>query len=153
MLDSASATADAFYVQKDLLLFLGFALQLIVNELAGAALATLWTQFPLYTVWSLAAALIAHCGQAFGTKSYELQPTTSRLLLAYECLRQYLQPVGIVMPTTVNGIMVIGSDVSGNYLLVYTAGLDFDGLPLATIVASWCQPTALFLYAFVYKQY
>ncbi|EQC37731.1 hypothetical protein SDRG_04758 [Saprolegnia diclina VS20] len=143
------------------------------SELAGSALATLWTEFPLFTVWGMASAQIALCGQAYGTKNYALMgiwlqmtlilisilavPTTVYFLyvdgilrlttddaviielgarfaqllspsiwplLAYVCLRQYLQAMGVVLPTTINGIVCIGID-----------------------------PIALFLYAFVYKKY
>ncbi|OQS01431.1 Multidrug/Oligosaccharidyl-lipid/Polysaccharide (MOP) Flippase Superfamily [Achlya hypogyna] len=222
-MDNGRATTDAFILRKELLPFIGFALQLVVSnvarlavmvidsafighvgtdELAGAALATLWIQFPLYIVWAMASALIALCGQAYGAKSYKLMGVWLQMalilitvcsapvmlyncfiegilrhatddesvvkfgarfsllltpiiwpLLAYVCLRQYLQAMGIVMPTTINGIAAIGIDVAANYLLIYTAGLGFDGSPLATVIAAWFQPIALFLYAIVYKQY
>ncbi|OQR83579.1 Multidrug/Oligosaccharidyl-lipid/Polysaccharide (MOP) Flippase Superfamily [Achlya hypogyna] len=73
--------------------------------------------------------------------------------LVYACLRQYLQAMHIVAPTTANGVAAIVLTVGANYFLIYTAGLGFDGSPLATVVASWFQPAALFLYCFAYKQY
>ncbi|EQC37726.1 hypothetical protein SDRG_04753 [Saprolegnia diclina VS20] len=77
--------------------------------------------------------------------------------LIYACLRQYLQAMHVVAPTTVNGLAAIGITVGANYVLIYGAGnwhgLGFDGSPLATVIAAWFQPIALFLYAFVYKKY
>ncbi|KDO25631.1 hypothetical protein SPRG_08930 [Saprolegnia parasitica CBS 223.65] len=214
---------DVFDLRSELLPFLGLSLQLVItsmarlaimvidsaflghlgtNELAGASLATLWIELPLCTVWGMASAQIALCGQAYGAKNYLLMgiwlqmalilitilslPTTvwyfflesilrhttddatvvafgARFaellspsiwpLLAYVCLRQYLQAMGVVLPTTINGIVCIGIDIGANYLLIYTAGLGFDGSPLATVIAAWFQPVALFIYAFVYKKH
>ncbi|EQC37727.1 hypothetical protein SDRG_04754 [Saprolegnia diclina VS20] len=90
---------------------------------------------------------------AFGARFAEFLSPSIWPLLAYVCLRQYLQAMGVVMPTTINGIVCIGVDIGANYLLIYTAGLGFDGSPLATVIAAWFQPIALFLYAFVYKKH
>ncbi|EQC37730.1 hypothetical protein SDRG_04757 [Saprolegnia diclina VS20] len=70
---------DVFRLRSELLPLLGLSLQLIIsnlarlailiidnaflghigtNELAGSALATLWVELPLCTVWGMAAALI-----------------------------------------------------------------------------------------------
>ncbi|OQR95496.1 Multidrug/Oligosaccharidyl-lipid/Polysaccharide (MOP) Flippase Superfamily [Thraustotheca clavata] len=77
--------------------------------------------------------------------------------LTYACLRQYLQAMHIVAPTTIIGITSIGIAVLANYTLIYGVdtwqGFGFDGSPLATVIASWFQPIALFFYGFLYKKY
>ncbi|OQR83575.1 Multidrug/Oligosaccharidyl-lipid/Polysaccharide (MOP) Flippase Superfamily [Achlya hypogyna] len=73
--------------------------------------------------------------------------------LVYVCLRLYLQSTSIVMEKTVNGVLTIGIGVAANYLLIYTAGLGFDGSPLATTLAAWFDPMALYLCVFAYKHY
>ncbi|EQC27414.1 hypothetical protein SDRG_14740 [Saprolegnia diclina VS20] len=171
------------------------------NELAGASLAMLWIDFPLYTVWGLANALVVLCGQAYGAKNGILMgiwlqmalvlvtllavPTTIYCLflhdmlrvasddsaivalgarfgallspsmwplLAYVCLRQYLQAMGVVAPTTLNAVVAVGLDIGANYVLIEVAQLGFDGSPLATVLVAWLQPIALYLYAFEYKK-
>ncbi|OQR83592.1 Multidrug/Oligosaccharidyl-lipid/Polysaccharide (MOP) Flippase Superfamily [Achlya hypogyna] len=77
--------------------------------------------------------------------------------LVYVCMRQYLQAMNLVAPTTIIGTMAIVIAVFANWLLIYGAGdwngLGFDGSALATVVASWFQPVALYLYAFAYRGY
>ncbi|KDO25630.1 hypothetical protein SPRG_08929 [Saprolegnia parasitica CBS 223.65] len=77
--------------------------------------------------------------------------------LVYVCMRQYLQAMNLVAPTTIIGTMSIVIAVVANWLLIYGAGdwdgLGFDGSALATVVASWFQPIALYLYAFAYRGY
>ncbi|RLN15217.1 hypothetical protein BBJ28_00011618 [Nothophytophthora sp. Chile5] len=76
--------------------------------------------------------------------------------LTYVCLRLYFQAMGIMMPTTVVGTLSMAVSVTANYFLIYGAlgweGLGFDGSALATVVASWFQPTALAWYCIVYKK-
>lgn len=61
------------------------------------------------------------------------------------------------MPTTIVGATSICLAVGTNYLFIYGmggwGGLGFVGSPLSTVFASWFQPIALFLYAFVYKKH
>ncbi|KDO18211.1 hypothetical protein SPRG_16378 [Saprolegnia parasitica CBS 223.65] len=75
----------------------------------------------------------------------------------YVALRQYLQAQEILTPTTVIDTWSVGVVFGANYVLIYGvgsfAGLGFIGSPLAALVAAVFQPTALFLYAFVYKGY
>ncbi|OQR95502.1 Multidrug/Oligosaccharidyl-lipid/Polysaccharide (MOP) Flippase Superfamily [Thraustotheca clavata] len=77
--------------------------------------------------------------------------------LLYVCMRQYLQAMNLVTPTTIIGTMAIFIAIGANSLLIYGAGswhgIGFDGSALATVVACWFQPIALFLYAFAYKSY
>ncbi|KAJ8572046.1 hypothetical protein ON010_g4785 [Phytophthora cinnamomi] len=64
--------------------------------------------------------------------------------------------MGVMMPTTVVGTLSMGVSVAANYFFIYGAfgwtGLGFDGSALATVVASWFQPTALTWYCVVYKK-
>ncbi|KDO25629.1 hypothetical protein SPRG_08928 [Saprolegnia parasitica CBS 223.65] len=84
--------------------------------------------------------------------SFSIWPT-----LAYACMRQYLQAMNIVAPTTVIGTVAIFLAVGANTFFIYGAGtwggLGFDGSAVATVAASWFQPIALFLYAFSYRGY
>ncbi|KAG3109635.1 hypothetical protein PI125_g10745 [Phytophthora idaei] len=77
--------------------------------------------------------------------------------LLYCCLRQYLQAIGILLPTTVVGVVSIFVATGSNYVLIYGIGswdgLGFIGSPIATVVASWFQPFALFGYAILYKHH
>ncbi|CAH0515798.1 unnamed protein product [Peronospora belbahrii] len=77
--------------------------------------------------------------------------------LLYCCLRQYLQAMGILLPTTVVGVVSIFVAAGSNSVLIYGIGswhgLGFIGSPIATVVASWFQPLALFSYAILYKHY
>ncbi|KAL3674960.1 hypothetical protein V7S43_000885 [Phytophthora oleae] len=93
-----------------------------------------------------------------------LATTFSRVLtgsilpsLLYCCLRQYLQAVGILLPTTVVGVVSIFVAAGSNYALIYGIGswhgLGFVGSPIATVIASWFQPIALFSYAILYKHH
>ncbi|KAG1686668.1 hypothetical protein DVH05_006397 [Phytophthora capsici] len=93
-----------------------------------------------------------------------LATTFSRVLtgsilpsLLYCCLRQYLQAVGILLPTTVVGVVSIFVAAGSNYVLIYGIGswhgLGFVGSPIATVIASWFQPIALFSYAILYKHH
>ncbi|EQC37732.1 hypothetical protein SDRG_04759 [Saprolegnia diclina VS20] len=111
----------------------------------------------LYWYWSIDV-VVQHATDdaaivALGSRFGRILSASAWPLLVYVCLCQYLQALGVVTPTTINGIVCIGIDVGANYLLIYTAGLGFDGSPLATVIAAWFQPIALFLYAFVYKKY
>lgn len=71
--------------------------------------------------------------------------------------RQYLQAIGILMPTTVVGVTSICLAAATNYLFIYGVaghgGLGFVGSPLSTVFASWFQPLALFGYCFVYRKH
>eukprot|EP00644_Phytophthora_capsici_P013342 jgi/Phyca11/17584/fgenesh1_pg.PHYCAscaffold_29_\ len=71
--------------------------------------------------------------------------------------RQYLQAVGILLPTTVVGVVSIFVAAGSNYVLIYGIGswhgLGFVGSPIATVIASWFQPIALFSYAILYKHH
>ncbi|DAZ94753.1 TPA: hypothetical protein N0F65_011569 [Lagenidium giganteum] len=93
-----------------------------------------------------------------------LATTFSRVLafsilpsLAYACLRQYFQAIGIIYPTTLVGAMSIIVAICGNYVFIYGIGswqgLGFVGSPLSTVFASWFQPIALFSFNFLYKKY
>ncbi|KAH7488844.1 hypothetical protein KRP22_008519 [Phytophthora ramorum] len=93
-----------------------------------------------------------------------LATTFSRVLsgsilpsLLYCCLRQYLQAMGVLVPTTIVGMVSIFVAVGSNYVLIYGVGswhgLGFVGSPIATVVASWFQPIALFSYAILYKKH
>lgn len=77
--------------------------------------------------------------------------------LVYACLRQYLQALGILMPTTVVGATSICLAIITNYVFIYgvngRGGLGFVGSPLSTVFASWFQPLALFGYCFVYRKH
>ncbi|TYZ65463.1 hypothetical protein PybrP1_005027 [[Pythium] brassicae (nom. inval.)] len=77
--------------------------------------------------------------------------------LLYACLRQYLQAIGVLLPTTVVGVTSIGLAVVTNYLFIYgvagRGGLGFVGSPLSTVFASWFQPLALFGYCVVYRKH
>ncbi|KAE9037791.1 hypothetical protein PR001_g8228 [Phytophthora rubi] len=77
--------------------------------------------------------------------------------LLYCCLRQYLQAIGILLPTTIVGMVSIFVAVGSNYVLIYGIGpwhgLGFIGSPIATVVASWFQPFALFTYAIIYRKH
>ncbi|CAH0492513.1 unnamed protein product [Peronospora farinosa] len=77
--------------------------------------------------------------------------------LLYCCLRQYLQAIGILLPTTAVGIISIFVAAASNSVLIYGVGswhgLGFVGSPMATVVASWFQPLALYNYAILYKHY
>ncbi|KAG6966651.1 hypothetical protein JG687_00004732 [Phytophthora cactorum] len=70
---------------------------------------------------------------------------------------QYLQAIGILLPTTVVGVVSIFVATGSNYVLIYGIGswdgLGFIGSPIATVVASWFQPFALFGYAILYKHH
>ncbi|KAL7687610.1 putative multi antimicrobial extrusion protein [Plasmopara halstedii] len=77
--------------------------------------------------------------------------------LANACLRLYFQAMGVMMPTTVVGVITIMVSIAANYIFIYGAfgrvGLGFDGSALATVVASWFQPIALTWYCIVYKKF
>ena len=90
---------------------------------------------------------------AFGARFAALLSPSVWPLVAYVCLRQYLQAMGVVAPTTVNALAAVGLDVGANYVLIEVAHLGFDGSPLATVLVAWLQPLALYLYAFVYKKH
>lgn len=76
--------------------------------------------------------------------------------LVYVCLRLYFQSMSVMTPVTVVGTVSIGVAVTANYFLIYGcfgwSGLGFDGSPLATVIASWFQPIALFSYCVLYKK-
>uniref|UniRef100_K3WFX8 Multidrug and toxin extrusion protein n=1 Tax=Globisporangium ultimum (strain ATCC 200006 / CBS 805.95 / DAOM BR144) TaxID=431595 RepID=K3WFX8_GLOUD len=75
----------------------------------------------------------------------------------YCALRQYLQAQEIVTPATIISILSVGVCLASNYVFIYGFGpipaLHFIGSPIAQCVASWFQPTALWVYAFWYKGY
>ncbi|RHY33341.1 hypothetical protein DYB32_001711, partial [Aphanomyces invadans] len=77
--------------------------------------------------------------------------------LTYACMRLYFQSMTIVLPTTLVGLASVGVAIGANYFLIYgTAtwpGMGFDGSPWATVIACVFQPTALYLYCVVWKQY
>lgn len=65
--------------------------------------------------------------------------------------------MGILLPTTLVGIVSIFVAAGSNSILIHGIGswhgLGFIGSPIATVVASWFQPLALFGYAILYKHY
>lgn len=64
--------------------------------------------------------------------------------------------MGVLLPTTIVGMVSILVAIGSNYLLIYGIGswhgLGFIGSPIATVVASWFQPIALYSYAILYKK-
>ncbi|OQR96735.1 Multidrug/Oligosaccharidyl-lipid/Polysaccharide (MOP) Flippase Superfamily [Thraustotheca clavata] len=132
----------------------------------------IWFQMALIAVTSLACGVFAYywcinyilvCATDdtiivdLGTRFARILSGAIWPILAYACMRQYLQAMGIVAPTTAIGSISISLAVIANSFFIYGAeswhGLGFDGSAVATVVASWFQPTALFLYAFVYRGY
>eukprot|EP00124_Ichthyophonus_hoferi_P004952 Ihof_evm3s622 gene=Ihof_evmTU3s622 len=77
--------------------------------------------------------------------------------LVYACMRQYFQAMGIMWPTTIVGSLSIGVAAVCNYVFIYGIGswngLGFIGSPLATVMASWFQPIALYLICVQWKGY
>jgi MATE family multidrug resistance protein len=65
--------------------------------------------------------------------------------------------MGVLVPTTIVGMVSIFVAAGSNYVLIYGIGpwhgLGFIGSPIATVIASWFQPLALFSYAILYKKY
>ncbi|KAF4132976.1 MatE [Phytophthora infestans] len=65
--------------------------------------------------------------------------------------------MGILLPTTVVGVVSIFVATGSNYVLIYGIGswngLGFTGSPTATVLASWFQPIALFSFAILYKHH
>ncbi|RLN87496.1 hypothetical protein BBJ28_00004791 [Nothophytophthora sp. Chile5] len=78
-------------------------------------------------------------------------------MAAQSCLRQYFQALGVLIPTTAVGIISIFVAAGSNYILIYGVGswqgLGFVGSPIATVIASWFQPIALFSYGFLLKRH
>eukprot|EP00123_Amoebidium_parasiticum_P012288 comp21254_c0_seq1/m.28966 comp21254_c0_seq1/g.28966 ORF comp21254_c0_seq1/g.28966 comp21254_c0_seq1/m.28966 type:complete len:552 (-) comp21254_c0_seq1:439-2094(-) len=96
---------------------------------------------------------IVELGASFGrVLSFSIAPS-----LVYACMRQYFQAMGIMWPTTVVGSLSIGVAAICNYVFIYGIGewegFGFVGSPLATVVACWFQPLALFLICVVWKGY
>ncbi|KAG6591038.1 Multidrug/Oligosaccharidyl-lipid/polysaccharide (MOP) Flippase Superfamily [Phytophthora cinnamomi] len=111
-----------------------------VKELAAASLAQLWTSPCLYAVWASASALNTLCGQSWGAGNRELTGI-------------WLQ-FGLMITTLLSVPVTIWYC---NYVLIYGIGswhgLGFIGSPIATVVASWFQPIALFSYAIMYRKH
>eukprot|EP00122_Pirum_gemmata_P005202 Pgem_evm1s4746 len=96
---------------------------------------------------------VAQLGALFGKAlSFSIFPS-----LAYACLRQYFQAMGIMWPTTVVGLVSIAVTILANQVLIHGIGswhgFGFVGSPLATVVAAWVQPFLLIMICVVWKKY
>ncbi|EQC37723.1 hypothetical protein SDRG_04750 [Saprolegnia diclina VS20] len=173
------AAASLATIWTQVPLFSVWAMSSSLITLCGQAFGA--RNFTLMGVWFQMALLLVSCLACFVVGYYwcldrilvratddavivDLGTRFSRILsgaiwptLAYACMRQYLQAMHIVAPTTAIGSISIGLAILANYVLIYGAGawngLGFDGSAIATVLASWFQPTSLFLYAFVYRGY